>query len=174
MSKKREKTSIGSGDLLVCAPTGSGKTIAYVLPIIQALENRIIPQTRALILLPSRDLALQVYNIFIDLLSSSSSSLHSPPLRVAICLGKSSFDQEHRNLLHPFPVDIIISTPGRLVDHLNANLPLFHLQYLIIDEADRLLNVCTFYILFIPLSLLPSPFLAFSLFFWFNRGLKLM
>lgn len=51
----------GQRDVCVCAPTGSGKTLAYAIPIVDKLSRRVVPRTRALVLLPSRDLALQVH-----------------------------------------------------------------------------------------------------------------
>ena len=136
----RKPIALGAGDVLVCAPTGSGKTVAYVLPIVQALESRIIPRTRALVLLPSRDLATQVYSVFKSLIDERKELNHGNlPLRIVQCLGKSEFGEEQKKLQNPHICDIIIATPGRLMDHLNAGFSLKHLQYLIIDEADRLL-----------------------------------
>ena len=97
-----------------------------------------IPQTRALVLLPSRDLAEQVYKVFRSLIDGAERQ-GDRPLRVIKCLGKSAFAEEHRKLQQPYCCDIIIATPGRLIDHLSAGLSLRHLQYLIVDEADRLL-----------------------------------
>ena len=148
--QKRKMTSIGYGDLLISAPTGSGKTLAYAIPLIQSLESRIIPQIRAIILLPSRDLAIQVFNVlkhFIDeknkLLqeNQSKNDKNTPtiPLRVLSCFGQTSFKEEQNLIRNPYFADILVATPGRLIDHLNYNLNLQHVQFLIIDEADRLL-----------------------------------
>lgn len=52
-------------DLCVCSPTGSGKTLCYVLPIVQMLSTRVLRRLRALVVLPTRDLAIQVFTIFI-------------------------------------------------------------------------------------------------------------
>ena len=69
------------GDVCVCAPTGSGKTLCYILPILQCLGTRVVPLTRALIVLPTRDLVLQVKRV-IDSLLPSSASPDQVPLRV--------------------------------------------------------------------------------------------
>eukprot|EP00122_Pirum_gemmata_P019598 Pgem_evm1s18342 len=55
--------SVPPGDVCVCAPTGSGKTLTYVVPIIESLQSRINRKLRCLILLPTRDLAVQVYKV---------------------------------------------------------------------------------------------------------------
>lgn len=140
-------------DLLVSAPTGSGKTLAFVLPIVQRLRSRVVPRTRVLVLSPSRDLALQISRIFSAMIDFSaaevsqsspqepSTAFPDPPLRAVACLGQSSFQEEQRQLMIPYVADIIVATPGRLVDHLNSTIG-FHLQdleWLVIDEADRLL-----------------------------------
>eukprot|EP00833_Pecoramyces_ruminatium_P006800 jgi/Orpsp1_1/1180832/evm.model.c7180000074808.1 len=128
-----------TGDLCVSAPTGSGKTLAYVLPIVETLSKRIIQRLRALIILPTRDLVAQVketFNIFTQ----------KTNLKVIAITGSISFTNEQSQLIDEktgnCKVDIVIATPGRLIDHLNGTpgFTLSHLRYLIIDEADRLLN----------------------------------
>ena len=120
-----------------------GKTLAYVLPIIETLISRIIPRIRALIILPTRDLAIQVRNTFDQYIKGSN-------LKCILLTGQSSFSLEAKSLFtdangelcdEPM-VDIVIATPGRLLDHLNntKGFSLAHLRFLVIDEADRLLN----------------------------------
>ncbi|KAJ2993421.1 ATP-dependent RNA helicase ddx51 [Globomyces sp. JEL0801] len=126
------------GDLCVSAPTGSGKTLAYAVPIVESLLNRIIPQIRALIILPTRELAFQVKNTF-DLLTSSSN------LQIGLTVGSGSFTQEQQSLVHELgysKIDILITTPGRLIDHINSTngFNLTNVKFLVLDEADRLLN----------------------------------
>ncbi|KAH8918966.1 DEAD-domain-containing protein [Atractiella rhizophila] len=131
-------------DLLVSAPTGSGKTLAYALPIVQTLSPRIVTRLRALIVVPTRDLVTQVRETF-------ETFTRGTGLKIGSVTGQNSFAQEQRAIVHDTSkpqlggcskVDILIATPGRLLDHLNQtpNLTLQHLSFLVIDEADRLLN----------------------------------
>ncbi|ORX58450.1 hypothetical protein BCR36DRAFT_580063 [Piromyces finnis] len=128
-----------TGDLCVSAPTGSGKTLAYVLPIVETLSKRIIQRLRALIILPTRDLVAQVKETFNYFTQKAN-------LKVIAITGSISFANEQSQLIDEktgnCKVDIVIATPGRLIDHLNGTpgFTLSHLRYLIIDEADRLLN----------------------------------
>ena len=146
-------------DLLVSAATGSGKTLAFAIPIVQNLIKRIVCRVRAVVVLPTRDLALQVKKSFDDLCAGEK-------LRVGLAVGASSFAVEQGNLmldnyagLAPVfgdtvedstdsasrwssKVDILVATPGRLVDHITSTpgFTLGHLEYLVIDEADRLMS----------------------------------
>lgn len=122
------------GDLLVNASTGSGKTLAYTIPIIQSLQNRIVPKLRCIILVPTKPLINQVYKTLISISKGIDLNI--------VTLGKTDLNlqDEHLKLKTNVP-DIIVSTPGRLVDHLNLqSIELKNLQWCIIDEADRLLN----------------------------------
>lgn len=121
-------------DICVSAPTGSGKTMVYAIATVQALINRVIPRLRALVVLPSRDLAVQVYEVY----SAICRSLH---LRVALGVSNhvTSFVSEQ---VFVRKADILVCTPGRLLDHIRGT-PGFTLQYLqmlVVDEADRLLS----------------------------------
>ncbi|CAB1116568.1 unnamed protein product [Ectocarpus sp. CCAP 1310/34] len=175
---------VQSRDICVSAPTGSGKTLVFVLGVLQALIRRRVVRLRALVLLPSRDLAMQVHSVFMKYARGTG-------LRVGLAIGQTNFLEEQLALVGPVAlagnptatarasflraqgraigptpmmegsnldsggwsgagapaggsseVDIVVATPGRLLDHL-AQTPGFtlqHLRYLIIDEADRLLN----------------------------------
>ncbi|KAF8734249.1 DEAD box helicase family, partial [Rhizoctonia solani] len=135
-------------DACVSAPTGSGKTLAYVVPITEILSTRIVTRLRALVVLPTRELAMQVRETF-DIVSKGRG------LKIAIATGQHSFAHEQSQLvlvsppsaIHPSPqyhskVDILICTPGRLTDHLHGTpgFTLEHLRFLVIDEADRLIT----------------------------------
>lgn len=128
-------------DICVSAPTGSGKTLAYTVPIVETLQSRMTVQLRALIMVPTRDLAVQVRDMF-DAIGKGSG------LRVAMITGSHSFKHEQRQLVHGqgdtarSQVDVLIATPGRLVDHVRGTpgFTLEHLRFLVIDEADRLLG----------------------------------
>lgn len=122
-------------DILVNAATGSGKTLAYAIPIVQDLSRRVVPKLRAVVLLPTRPLITQVVHVFRTLAASASTKLHITSLH-----GDHTLRSEQERLQNTIP-DIIVSTPGRLVDHLRlGTISLNHLQYLVVDEADRLLS----------------------------------
>lgn len=117
-------------DLCVSAPTGSGKSLAYLLPIVHLLSDRTSPMLRALIVLPTRDLALQV----------SSVLSHFEGLKIQTLVGQNSMTEE-RNALAQGTCDLAIATMGRLIDHLViGSLDLSHLRWLVVDEADRMLS----------------------------------
>jgi len=122
-----------AGDILVNASTGSGKTLAYSIPIIEALHTRTVPRVRAIILVPTKPLINQVKTTLVQLSKGTS-------LNIASLKNDISIKEEGEKLLDN-PPDIIVSTPGRLVDHItNESVNLNSLRYLVIDEADRLLN----------------------------------
>ncbi|XP_056219138.1 ATP-dependent RNA helicase DDX51 isoform X1 [Seriola aureovittata] len=128
-------------DICVSAPTGSGKTLAFVLPVIQVLTERVVCEVRALAVLPTKELAQQVCKVF-------TSYAEGTTLRVVMLAGQRSFAaeqaslSEHRADMRRSLADIVVATPGRLVDHINKNsgLCLEHLRFLIIDEADRMID----------------------------------
>ncbi|CCG24896.1 Dbp6 protein [Candida orthopsilosis Co 90-125] len=121
------------GDILVNASTGSGKTLAYSIPIVQALHDRVVPRVRAIVLVPTRPLINQVKTTMLQL--SQGTNLSVVGLKNDI-----SIKEESEKLKKMVP-DIVVSTPGRLVEHLNINsISLSGLRFLVIDEADRLLN----------------------------------
>lgn len=173
-------------DVCISSPTGSGKTLSFVIPVLNALSSRIVCRLRALVVLPSRDLATQVFKVFKRYAEGSK-------LRVGLAIGQTDFEAEQKVLTlgvtgtrirtgdsdaallrHSFnptnpkfaveafsglvgcssgeplssrvggwsAVDILVATPGRLIDHLDKTdgFTLQHLRFLIIDEADRLLN----------------------------------
>ena len=120
-------------DLLACAQTGSGKTIAFLLPILHRLMNKPRRTTRALILTPTRELAAQILEEFNGL------TVHTPLTGAAVFGGVGMGPQEHA---FRSGVDVIVATPGRLLDH--ATRPyakLSGLEYLVLDEADRMLDM---------------------------------
>ncbi|KAL1937460.1 hypothetical protein VTO73DRAFT_13183 [Trametes versicolor] len=130
-------------DLCVSAPTGSGKTLAYVLPIVEVLSARIVTRLRALIVLPTRDLVVQVRETFEAVAKGRG-------LKIGTATGQHSFAHEQSQLVAErgsdlqggsSKVDVLICTPGRLMDHITGtpNFSLQHLRFLVIDEADRLL-----------------------------------
>ena len=120
-------------DVLACAMTGSGKTAAFVLPILHQLLERPRRTTRALILTPTRELAAQVLQELNDL------ATHTPITAAAVFGGVGMGPQEHA---FRSGVDVIVATPGRLLDHLkNDYAKLDKIEFLVLDEADRMLDM---------------------------------
>jgi len=120
-------------DLLACASTGSGKTAAFLLPILHHLIDRPRGTTRALVLTPTRELAAQILEDLNDL------AVHTPITGASVFGGVGMGPQEHA---FRSGVDVMIATPGRLLDHFRmpyAKLP--GLEYLVLDEADRMLDM---------------------------------
>lgn len=116
--------------LVVLSPTGSGKTIAFV----GALLRRLSPAggyVQALVLAPSRELVLQIFEV---------TRIMAAPLKIAALYGKHSMDDELKTL--SVAPDIVIATPGRLLDHLKRQtIDLHHLHSLVIDEYDKALEL---------------------------------
>ncbi|KAF8397035.1 hypothetical protein HHK36_018673 [Tetracentron sinense] len=150
--------TIGPGaferDLCINSPTGSGKTLAYALPIVQMLSTRAVKCLRALVVLPTRDLALQVKEVFAaiapavglsvglavgqsSIADEISELIQRPKLEAGICYDPEDVWSELQS-----SVDILVATPGRLMDHINSTkgFTLEHLLYLVVDETDRLLR----------------------------------
>src|SRR4051812_16611299 len=125
--------AIEGRDVLACAMTGSGKTAAFLLPILHRLLPRPRGVTRALILTPTRELAAQIVEELNDL------AVHTPLTAAAVIGGVGMGPQEHA---FRSGVDVIVATPGRLLDHLrNPYAKLDKIEYLVLDEADRMLDM---------------------------------
>lgn len=122
-------------DMCACATTGSGKTAAFMLPILERLlfKPKQSLATRVLVLVPTRELAIQVHAV------SQSLSKHTT---IQICLAAGGLDLKSQEAALRKNPDVIIATPGRLIDHLH-NTPSFDLQMieiLVLDEADRMIE----------------------------------
>ncbi|NVN96379.1 MAG: DEAD/DEAH box helicase [Bacteroidetes bacterium] len=118
-----------SNDVILISPTGSGKTLGFLLPILQLLnpENKDI---QILILVPSRELALQIEKVFKQMGTSYKANS---------CYGGHSVRIEENNLIIP-PV-VLIGTPGRIVQHIQQkSLVLKHVHTLVLDEFDKSLE----------------------------------
>src|SRR6266498_2938024 len=120
-------------DLLASAMTGSGKTAAFLLPILDRLISRPRGVTRALVLTPTRELAAQIHADLTDL------AVHTPITAAPVFGGVGMGPQEHA---FRSGVDVIIGTPGRLLDHFRRPYArLTGLEFLVLDEADRMLDM---------------------------------
>jgi ATP-dependent RNA helicase RhlE len=119
-------------DVIGSAQTGTGKTGAFAIPILQRLEEP-AKQPRALILEPTRELAAQVETAVRDLARFT-------PLQVAVVYGGVGYGRQLDALKNG--VDILVATPGRLLDHMQrGQCKLSDVQYLVLDEADRMLDM---------------------------------
>jgi len=124
-------------DVLGLAPTGSGKTAAYALPIIQKLKGKTTTKNRhinALVLVPTRELAIQVEAVF----RSFSQDLPFPFKSMAV-YGGASINPQMMGMQH---VNVLVATPGRLLELTESNAMHFDdLSTLVLDEADKMLNL---------------------------------
>ena len=129
---------LGGADLLATAQTGSGKTAAFALPLLQRLQSGPVHtprRVRALVLVPTRELAAQVGEV----LRSLAQHLPSRP-RIAVAFGGVSINPQLMALRGG--ADVMVATPGRLLDLVEHNaLRLSAVELLVLDEADRLLDL---------------------------------
>ncbi|CAF4998113.1 unnamed protein product [Rotaria sp. Silwood1] len=142
IQQNQSHSPIPLADICVSSPTGSGKTLTYVIPLLQCIRHRVIRAIRIIILLPVQDLAEQVYNV----VNQIGNKLQ---LKTILLAGQHSFEDEQKILVQQqlngswiSSIDIIVCTPGRLVEHISRTLgfSLIHLRYLVIDEADRIID----------------------------------
>ncbi len=123
-------------DIIACAQTGTGKTAAFLLPVINKIIKNHEDSLNTLIIVPTRELAVQIDQ------SLQGISYFTPVTSICIYGGNdgNSFEQERRALTQG--VNIIIATPGRLIAHLNMGyVKISKLKHLILDEADRMLDM---------------------------------
>ncbi len=122
-------------DLIACAQTGTGKTAAYLLPMMSFISEKRPGYTHTLILVPTRELALQID----QQIQGFAYTLNINSLAVYGGVG-SGWDQERDALTRG--ADIIVATPGRLISHLNQGYVKFsQIEVLVLDEADRMLDI---------------------------------
>ncbi len=120
-------------DLLACAATGTGKTAAFLLPILHRLIDKPRGTTRALVITPTRELAAQIAEHLNFL------AVHTPITSAAIYGGVGMGPQERALRAG---VDVVVATPGRLLDHLRSPYAkLDKIEHLVLDEADRMLDM---------------------------------
>jgi len=120
-------------DVLGCAQTGTGKTAAFVIPMIERLSNGPKGRPRGLILAPTRELAFQIQETIEKL--GRSRRIFATPI-----VGGSDMHAQVRGLRQR--PDILVATPGRLLDHMwQGTISLAHLEIVVLDEADRMLDM---------------------------------
>lgn len=123
-------------DIIGCAQTGTGKTAAFLLPIMHKVIRNNSKNTSTLIIVPTRELALQIDQQF------QGFGYFAPVTSIPIYGGGSGADWEQQKKALKQQTDIIIATPGKLISHLNMGfINLKDLKYLILDEADRMLDM---------------------------------
>ena len=132
MQQHAAEAILGSdGDVVLLSPTGTGKTLAYLLPLVQLLDST-SDTVQALVITPGRELALQSDNV----LKSMGCGLRS-----TACYGGRAAMDEHKVLKDVKP-QIVFGTPGRLNDHLDKeNISRYGIRYLVIDEFDKCLEM---------------------------------
>jgi superfamily II DNA/RNA helicase len=117
-------------NVVLLSPTGSGKTLAYLLPVLRSLDSS-LAQTQALIVVPSRELALQIEQVF---------KAMGTGFKITCCYGGHKREIEENNLVQP-PA-LIVGTPGRIGDHLRrGNINAAGIHTLVLDEFDKSLEL---------------------------------
>ncbi|MBM4032983.1 MAG: DEAD/DEAH box helicase [Planctomycetes bacterium] len=120
--------ALSGRDVIGLAQTGTGKTAAFALPIIERMAHRV--ELGALVLAPTRELAQQIHGVFEALGRSSG-------IRAAIVVGGVPMDEDYK-ALRSWP-NVLVATPGRLIDHLNSrSVVLDEIETFVVDEADRM------------------------------------
>lgn len=124
--------ALAGKDICGGAQTGSGKTAAFVIPILERLlyRPRQTPSTRVLVLCPTRELAAQVHSVAVKLAAFTD-------ITFSLCVGGLNLKRQEAELkLKP---DVIVATPGRLIDHVRNSAGFFldTCEILVMDEADR-------------------------------------
>lgn len=117
--------------IVLLSPTGSGKSVAYLLPLLGTLDAD-ASEVQALVLVPSRELALQTSDVVKKM---------ATPVRAVACYGGRPAMEEHRKLMAQLP-QLVIGTPGRILDHMRKeNLRAAGIRTLVIDEFDKCLEL---------------------------------
>lgn len=123
-------------DMIACAQTGTGKTAAFILPILHELTADHKPETTTLVIVPTRELAIQIHQQiqgFAYFTHVSSTAIYGGG-------DGSNWEDQKRALTHGN--DIIVATPGKLISHLNMGYVKFEkIRHLVLDEADRMLDM---------------------------------
>jgi len=124
---------LAKSDIFATAQTGTGKTAAFALPILQKLRKPLEhKEVRVVILSPTRELSIQIYE---DILAYSKHM----KINTMILVGGKDLETQKRKLREG--VDILIATPGRLLEHIESGLSLNSVEIMVLDEADRMLDM---------------------------------
>ncbi len=126
----------GGADMIACAQTGTGKTAAYMLPILDAVAKDPKEAIRAIILVPTRELALQIDQQIMGM------AYYTGATSIAIYGGGDGIGYEQQKRAIREGVNIIVATPGRLISHLSSmKVDLTQLTHFVLDEADNMLDM---------------------------------
>lgn len=127
---------MANSDLIACAQTGTGKTAAFVLPILNKVSGRETRDINTLIIVPTRELAIQLEQQIQGL------SYFMPANSIAIYGGGSGNDWDSERKALTGDTSIVVATPGKMIAHLNLGyVKLDHVEHLILDEADKMLDM---------------------------------
>ena len=119
-----------NADIIIQSPTGTGKTLAFLLPIIRSIETN-TAVLQALVVAPTRELAIQIEQVVREMGSG---------LKINSVYGGQSFNQDRLNLKQP--PELIVGTPGRLADHMRrGTIDTHQIEYLVLDEFDKSLEI---------------------------------
>ena len=130
MQEVAQVSILNHTNILLLSPTGTGKTLAFLLPIFELLEEE-INAVQCLILVPSRELGLQIEQVWKKM---------GTPYKVNVCYGGHSIETEIKNLSNPPAV--LIGTPGRIADHIDrGTFKTDHILTLVLDEFDKSLQL---------------------------------
>ena len=125
--------ALAGRDVVATAQTGTGKTLAFVLPMIHRLQNQPGKGVRAIVLTPTRELAMQIHETFVKMAAGS-------PIRAAIVVGGVGENPQLQAIRKG--AQVVIATPGRLYDYLSRDLvSLRDVRIAVLDEADRMLDM---------------------------------
>ena len=130
MQDRAQDAILHDNNILLLSPTGSGKTLAFLLPILELLQPEIL-SVQCLILVPSRELGLQIEQVWKKM---------GTDYKVNVCYGGHAIDTEIKNLSNPPAV--LIGTPGRIADHIDrGTFRLDKIQTMVLDEFDKSLQL---------------------------------
>ncbi len=130
MQEVAQEAILNDSNVLLLSPTGSGKTVAFLLPVLELLQPEIL-SVQCLILVPSRELALQIEQVWKKMATN---------YKVNVCYGGHAMDTEIKNLSNPPAV--LIGTPGRIADHIDRQtFRVDKIQTLVLDEFDKSLQL---------------------------------
>ena len=128
MQKQMLETATRPNDIILLSPTGSGKTLAFLLPVLSRISPK-IAGVQALVIVPSRELALQIDNVLRKIAAG---------IKIVCCYGGHSVREESKSLA--VAPALIVGTPGRIADHIRrGRIVLETLDTLVLDEFDKCL-----------------------------------
>ncbi len=130
MQVRASESIMTHDDVILLSPTGTGKTLAFLLPIVRLLKPD-LPEIQAVIIVPSRELAIQIHQVLIDM---------GTGFKVNVVYGGRSGSKDRTELKHP--PSILVGTPGRVADHIRRDIiDVSSTEFLVLDEFDKSLEI---------------------------------